>query len=310
MNPLPRFHSPADYVARLGDPGTWHPIVAAVLARHGLEEAAGEITPGTNPTYPTFMAGTVVVKLFGGFPGWRESARAERAALDQVRGEPGIGAPDLLAHGVVTPGSDEPWPYLILRRLDGTTVRDAGLSPDQWRRLAADLGDRVKRLHRLPPPARELTGWQPVPMAQAAARTSLPAHLAAQAAAFVARYPPDHPVFVHQDIVANHLFVTAGRLSGIIDWGDAMVADRHTELIQIHRDVFGCDKDLLRVFLRASDWPVTPDFARRALAFGLRRQAVGLAQHHSIDVFQPIAATYPLDGIDTLDALADLVFGL
>lgn len=307
---LPHFRSVPDYVARLGDLATWHPIVAEILARHGLAEAAGEITPGHNPTYPTFLAGPVVVKLFGGFAGWRESASAERAALAHVGADPGIGAPDLLHHGALASGSDAPWPYLIMRRVAGTKLRQAGLSREQWHRLAADLGDRVKRLHRLPPPAPPSPAWQQVPVADAAARTVLPAHLAAQAAAFVVRYPPTDPVFVHQDIVANHLFVTDGRLSGIIDWGDAMVADRHTELIQIHRDVFDCDKDLLRVFLDASDWPVTADFAQRALAFGLRRQAIGLAQHHSIDVFQPIAAKFPLDRIETLETLADLVFGL
>ena len=311
----PVFGSLATYKAALADLTLWRPIVEAVLARHGLGEAVGPLTPGNNPTYPTFLTPTVVVKFFGGFTDWRAGSAAERIALTHLTqapdlGAPDLGAPTLLAQGTVAPDRESPWPYVIMARLSGVTVSRAGLSRPQWLNLAADLGDRVKRLHRLPLPQATPPSWSPVPMAEAAARSSLPPHLAEQAAEFVNRYEPADPVLVHQDIVANHLYVSNGRLSGIIDWGDAIVADRHIELIQIQRDLFDCDKDLLRVFLAASAWPTTPDFPARALAFGLRRQAIGLAQHHSIDVFQPIAAKFPLDQVPDLDALAMLVFGV
>ncbi len=106
------------------------------------------------------------------------------------------------------------------------------------------------------------------------------------------------------------MFVESGRLTGIIDWGDVMVTDRHYELIQLYRDVFGCDKALLRVFLEASDWPVGTDFPRQALGLALHRQAVGLAQHHTMDVFEPIAALLPLQDIGTLDELATELFAV
>lgn len=35
-----------------------------------------------------------------------------------------------------------------------------------------------------------------------------------------------------------------------------MMTDRQYEVIQIHRDTFGCDESLLRVFPDASDRPV------------------------------------------------------
>jgi hygromycin-B 7''-O-kinase len=40
----------------------------------------------------------------------------------------------------------------------------------------------------------------------------------------------------------------------------------------------------------------------------LHRQAVGLAQHDTIDVFMPIAAKLPLREIPTLDDLATALF--
>ena len=40
------------------------------------------------------------------------------------------------------------------------------------------------------------------------------------------------------------------------------------------------------------------------------RQAIGLAQHHTMDVFEPIAALFPLPDIATLDELASELFSV
>ncbi|MBA2631594.1 MAG: phosphotransferase [Chloroflexi bacterium] len=84
---------------------------------------------------------------------------------------------------------------------------------------------------------------------------------------------PVPQVFAHGDLGARQVFVENGRLSGIIDWGDAMVTDRHHELIQLYRDMFDCDKALLRVFLEASDWPRPRRCARSPRDFGRRRRS-------------------------------------
>lgn len=49
---------------------------------------------------------------------------------------------------------------------------------------------------------------------------------------------------------------------------------------------------------------------RQALSLALYRQAVGLAQHLTLDVFEPIAAMYPLQEIGTLDELATELFAV
>ena len=89
-----------------------------------------------------------------------------------------------------------------------------------------------------------------------------------------------------------------------------MVTDRHYDLIQVYRDVFACDKALFRAFLDASDWPVSRRFARQTLGLALYRQAIGCVQHHSMDVFEPIAAVLPLQDIATLDELASELFSV
>ena len=81
---------------------------------------------------------------------------------------------------------------------------------------------------------------------------------------------------------------------------DAPVADRHYELL-VHVGMFRCDKALLRVFLEASDWPAGKDFPR---------QALGLAQHHTMDVFHTLPTLLPLQDIGTLDELATELFAV
>ncbi len=73
--------------------------------------------------------------------------------------------------------------------------------------------------------------------------------------------------------------------------------------------MFHCDKALFQEFLAVSGWPVVENFCGQALAHALIRQAVGLAQHHTMDVFKPIAAAGALQDMETLDELATELFG-
>ena len=63
--PPPAFASLHEHVSSLGDAGFWWPYVAEILKRHDLADAGREPVAGFNPTYPTFLCGDVVVKLFG-----------------------------------------------------------------------------------------------------------------------------------------------------------------------------------------------------------------------------------------------------
>jgi hygromycin-B 7''-O-kinase len=307
----PTFASVQEYTSRHGDLSFWWPYVAEILERHGLADAGRASVAGVGGTYPTFIYGDFVVKLFGYVPGWRKSYASERAALTLVATDPEIAAPSLLAEGRLYDDVDAPWPYLITTRMCGVSWRDAELSAEQRLMVAADLGRQIRRVHALRPSGVATDAdWPNLNVAAAAERSSLPPHLIAQIDDYLARLGPFDRVFVHSDVVALHVFVENGRLSGIIDWGDAMVTDRHYELIQIYRDLFDCDKALLRVFLEASDWPVSKDFPRQALGLALYRQAVGCRRWPGIDVFEPIAARFPLQDIGTLDELATELFAV
>lgn len=206
-------------------------------------------------------------------------------------------------------GSLGAWTYLVTTLMPGTPWGDTELTAAQRIAVAQDVGRQIRGLHALRPIGPP-TDWPVSDVEAAARRSSLPGHLIAQTPDYVARLPVDGHVLTHGDVTDRHVFVADGRLTGIIDWGDVAVADRHYEIIQVHRALFDCDTTLLRAFLTAADWPMTPDFPRRALAFALLRQTVGLTQHLTMDVFAPIAEHYPLPDIATLDELADTVFGV
>lgn len=300
-----------EHVSHLGDIDFWWPYATEILERHGLTEAGREPVAGIGGTYPTVIAGDVVVKLFGYSRWWRESYAAERAAYALVATDAEIAAPRMLGEGRLYDDVDAPWPYLITTRMTGTAWAYAGLSPDQQRSVAADLGVQIRRVHALRPSGVVThPDWATRDAAAAAKASSLPPHLVAQVDDFLARLGPFDRVFVHGDVTHRHAFVEDGRLTGIIDWGDAMVTDRHYEICQPYFNVFRSDKALLRVFLDACDWPVGKDFPRKALGLALHRQAIGLAQHHSNDVFHTLPALLPLQDIGTLDELAAELFAV
>jgi aminoglycoside phosphotransferase len=323
MIPLPTFASREEQRARLGDVDFWWPYVAEILRRHDLIDVRSAPVAGHNPTYPTFLYGEIVVKLFGSAPGWRQSYRAELAAYTALARDPEIVAPRLLGSGRLYEDGEATWPYLITSKVRGIALWRAELSPEQERSVAAELGRQVRRLHGLPTDGVASDAeWPDLDVAAALARSSLPPHLIAQADAYLARHglpsspglaaPPESPdrVVTNGDLVATHAYVEEGRLVGIIDWGDTVVTDRHYELIQIYRDLLHCDKALFRAFLDGYGWPGGEDFPHRAFGWALIRQTVGLAEHGSIDVFMPIAATYELLEIATLDELAATLFVL
>jgi hygromycin-B 7''-O-kinase len=186
------------------------------------------------------------------------------------------------------------------------------LNAGQQHAFAAELGRQFRQIHRLSPPTSipSDADFANLDVSAAVIRSSLPPHLAEQVEDYLARLGPFDRVFVHGDLTGRHAFVENGRLTGIIDWGDAMVADRHYDIIQIFRDTFACEKALLRSFLDACDWPVDRDFPRKALGFAFYRQGMMLVQHESGDVFEPIAARFPLPEIATLDELASELFAI
>lgn len=312
MSRPPSFTSLQDHISRLGDINFWWPYLCEILKRHGLINTHCEPIAGFNSTYPTFLYGDIVIKLFGYSKSWQQRYAAEHAALAVVATQPNVIAPRLLSFGKLYDNVHASWPYLITSKIAGVALQHIQLPDDQQQELAIQLGKQVHSIHALKPQMGISTDadWAELSIAHAAKFSSLPPHLVAQVDDYLQQLEPEEPVFTHGDLCEHHIFIENGKLSGIIDWGDAMVTDRHYELIQIYRGVFNCDKKLFKIFLEASNWPIGKNFAHQVLGQALRRQAIGLAQHHSMDVFEPIAKKFPLQEIKTLQELAETLFEL
>lgn len=296
--PPPEVSSIREYGDRLGDVAFWAPYVRTVLARHDLP--GDGIETGFVGTYPTFLIGGVVVKLFGYFHSWRSDHGTELAALHLLQDRSDVPAPVLLTHGRLYDEPD-PWPYLVTGRVPGHALRDVSLPAREWLTLAAQLGAAIRRVHDLPVPAtnrlrgRDWLGDHGEGCAERHRRWgSLPTHLVDQIHSYLA---PPSPVrrLVHADLTAEHIFVEGGRLVGIIDWGDAMVTDPYYELGALHLGAFQVDRRALQAFLAGYGWPARTDFPTRAMSAALR---------HQFDLFAELPDRFRLDQFDTLPGLA------
>lgn len=300
----PEFSDVRDYGRSLGDAAFWAPYVAAVLAREGME--VRELEAGFAGTFPTFLAGDVVVKLLGYFEHWRECHEAELAVHRLLLDHPRVPAPALLAEGRLYEGGGAPWPYLVTRRLAGTAWREASLDRDQRVALARRLGEVLREVHHLPAPAAPVfqRDWLAEYRAACVERHrewgSLPGHLIDQVGGYLCE-PSDERRLIHGDVTEDHVFVQGGRLVGIIDWGDALWADPYYELVALHLGTFAGDKGLLRAFLDAYGWTMPQDFARRAMSAALI---------HEFNVLARVGTMVPIERTPTLEQAATALWDI
>ncbi|MBC1475563.1 aminoglycoside phosphotransferase family protein [Listeria grandensis] len=303
----PVFESLEAFREQLESVGFWWPHARKVLLRHELLHNNMELVAGTGGTYPTVIYGDVVIKFFGFTEQWRKSYESEKAAQAILAQNRELAVPALLASGDLY---EDAWSYLVTTRMSGVSWEHANLTPGERRQVAIDLGVQIGLVHTLKPlaVATKVSDWSGLDLISGAKQSSFPAHLIPQIEAYVARMPALDDVFVHGDLMERHVFIEDGRLTGVIDWGDAMVCDRHYELAKLHLDLFDCDKELLAAFLKASEWPITADFAHKSLVLALYRQAHGLMQHHTMDVFFKLPKLLNLEQMTTLEELADRLF--
>jgi hygromycin-B 7''-O-kinase len=295
------FASTAEYAATLGEVQFWEPYVHAALRRHALPTVAPGV--GTGGTFPTFLAGSYVVKLFPALFSGGACFEIERSIHQLFLEHRRILAPPLVAHGHLF-DTEWRWPYVITRRLAGASWRSADLSTEDQEAVAVQLGALMRQVHELACPAEAV--WSNDVLSDLRATCAdrhrtwniLPSRLVDQIESFVSLSPPSTAQrLVHADLHSDHIFVDAGRLVGVIDWGDALYGDPYYELPALYFGTFGGNKCLLRAFLDGYNWDLTRDFATRAMTMTL------------VHEFCPLAGrTPPLDGVASLEQLASLLW--
>lgn len=307
------FNSEDEYSSYRADLDFWWPLIVKILERHHLADVTKHHTAtcGFNPTYPVFLIDDIVVKFFGHRPYWKNAFYTERTAHAYLLKDDTILAPRILASGNLFKDASYPWPYIISSKLSGKSWLDTPLTFDEKNKVAAQIGAELFKIHAISTDSQldHDSQWSTLNFRGAAERSVLPKHLVIQVEPFIAKLDDFERCFVNGDIVDTHVFIDNGFLSGIIDWGDATVTDRHYELGKL-MDTFDWDKRLLKTVLESSNWPIKKSFAKQSLGLALYRQAVGLTQHNSFDVFYKLPDLIPLKDIATLDELADVLFGV
>ncbi|KTD53450.1 Phosphotransferase enzyme family protein [Legionella santicrucis] len=307
------FAAEDEYCLYRADLDFWWPYIANVLEQHHLADTAKRSIAvcGFNSTYPVFLIQDIVVKFFGHRPYWRNAFNTECAAHEYLLQDQTIQAPHILAKGQLFANTDNPWPYIISTKISGQSWLNTPLTHEEKNNIAMEIGQQLRKIHALPTDSRLKHDheWSTLNFNSAVEKSILPKHLIPQVDSFIAKLDDFDRCFVNGDMVDMHVFVENGHLTGIIDWGDATITDRHYELGKL-LDTFDWDKRLLRTVIDASNWPVKKNFSKQCLGLALYRQAVGLTQHNSFDVFYKLPDLLSLDDIATLDELADVLFKL
>jgi aminoglycoside phosphotransferase (APT) family kinase protein len=211
------------------------------------------------------------------------------------------------ARYVGSPSARFPWPWFGSELIDGRELPDAHLPAGERSGLADQLGRFLATLHGLG--GAETSALPVDPNARADMSLRVPrtrAMIAAVAEHWPAASrtepiltaaerlaPPADRVLCHGDLHNRHLLISdAGRLSGVIDWGDVCRAPRSIDLM-LFWSLFGPEER--RVFLAAYG-PVDADTLVRARVVALCLDAMLAA--YGIDRGMDAVATEALAGLD------------
>jgi hygromycin-B 7''-O-kinase len=265
---LPHITCRADYVAVYADTPVWLPAMRAICVRHELDASA--LRRGALGTHVVFHAGPQVIKLF--CPLWEGDVVAERAVLEHVRGLP---TPELVAQGQV-----EGWPYIVMTCVPGTPAGAVWDHLDRGVRIdvVRQLGGLMRTLHSQPPLAELATDWDAFlreRIARCDSHHSAPEPWRSWIRERVEGFsePPFDPVLLSADITDDHVLlgVQEGRwrITGLIDFGDAMMGHPHYEFVaSLGCYTFG-QPELSRGLVEAYGLALTPELAERLTTYCL-----------------------------------------
>lgn len=153
------------------------------------------------------------------------------------------------------PGSGYPWRWTLVPWIPGDRVSRAGDLETQG--AATDLGTFLRALHEPAPPGAPRNPFRGIPLRERDPVTGdridvMPTQFDPVAVLSIwetALEVPDHdgpPVWIHGDLHPANLLSVAGRLSGVIDFGDLASGDPATDLA-IAWMLFGSeDRELFR----------------------------------------------------------------
>ena len=271
--------------------------VAEIARRHGLRGEARRYPDGTQPVFA--VGDAHVVKLFP--PAARRNFDNERDALALLGGRLPVATPALHASGEL--GA---WTYVVMGQLPGAAPTAADLPA-----LAGQLGGLLRAMHALEVDRAALPHAVLSEELLAERRGGAAARAADRGADpdWVARIDPflatvdladrGARVFLHTEVMPDHLVAAGGRLSGLLDFEPAMIGPPEYELAAVGLFVARGDRAILRAVLDAYGG-AAPGLARRLMAYALVHRYANLRWYLSL--------LPPARGVTTFEDLADQWF--
>lgn len=270
------------------DNENWIELAVAACDHAGINYGSIEIIVTWDQAYCANAVyridGRRYLKVFG--PTAERQFQVERSVLRTLEDHNTIPAPRILAEGERTQSA----PYLILTEVSGSTAEDVweDLSRSEQLAVARELGAITAAIHRLPQQDllaveqqfggrnEHIQAAQARRIAQIEATETLSARRCDEMIHFLkveARENLDGPPkLAHRELAHNHLYLSretgAWKVSGFIDWADAMLGPPEWDVSFLWFWTFSRDREAMRDCLRTlyADSGPPARFARRCLA--------------------------------------------
>lgn len=294
---------------------TFKHVVREILVRHHLPlSPLTSFSEGSNIVFS--YEDRLVIKLYPPFH--QDQFKSERLILKALEGNLSVKTPALKGEGEIAG-----WPYIIMTQLEGTLLETLWDTLDHHNKLIImdELGSLIREVHSLPTQGLKSIDchWKMFIENQIKACLdnhrikNLPLWFLQQIPSYIetlkaALLEIEKPVILTGEYTPMNFLVThfdgVWHISGLIDFGDAMLGHPKYDLLGPGAFLIQGNKDLLKAFLKAygfSPHELNADLSRHLMALIL------LHKYSNLDI--QVRITNWKDKVSSLKGLEDLVWG-